>query len=197
MDTPQKVFDDCKRQYPSYNILNENINHIDDCISERYNYTLLHLCISYANYGLIKRCISFGADVNECNYFGKPALYRVFENIHHPSVKLEVAEILLKAGANPNIKFKDIPVIFCLSNSVSNFRKNIELLLKYGALTNEIHKYKEFIKPETQMYFRKILAKRRWVILKALSKFLSLQQQAVITANHPDRLLLVGTFEEL
>ena len=116
------------------------------------------------------------------------------------TIQLNIAKILFKAGADPNKKIKRgntiMPMIFYLNNDIG-----IKELIKYGALINEFYKYKEIIKefmdPETCHYFIKVLAKRRWVYLKCVVLILGIHKRAVVTANHPDRLLEQGVFEEL
>ena len=49
--------------------------------------------------------------------------------------------------------------------------------------------------PDYYVQLRKI-THRKWKILKASTKLLSLHQRAVVTANHPDRLKETGAFEE-
>jgi len=51
------------------------------------------------------------------------------------------------------------------------------------------------MKPETQTYYTKVLAKRRWVTIKCLTLVLSLHKRAVERINHPDRLFQQGYFE--
>jgi hypothetical protein len=46
------------------------------------------------------------------------------------------------------------------------------------------------------MYFIKVLAKRRWVIVKCIVLVLGIHKRAVVTANHPLRKLKRKEFEE-
>jgi hypothetical protein len=43
----------------------------------------------------------------------------------------------------------------------------------------------------------KVIKKNRWVTVKCIVIALSLHKRAVVTANHPDRLKEIGTFEEM
>ena len=44
-------------------------------------------------------------------------------------------------------------------------------------------------------YRSKLNARKRWTILKCAVKILAIHKQAVITANHPNRLKLLGAFD--
>ena len=197
MDTIQKVLDDLKMRMLGIHFV-ETINHIDDDI--RDNCTPWNILMSAAcdnGYtDILKRCIYFGADVNKCDFLGQHPLYLalLYFYTHGPRFSFSNAEILFKAGVSANIKCgNNIPILFYLHTGT----EITKFLLKHGALTNEFHKYKEFIKPESHDYFIKVLAKRRWVIIKCIVLALGIHKRAVVSANHPDRLKLLGTFNEM
>jgi ankyrin repeat protein len=192
MDTVQKVLDDFKMLNPRINYI-ESINHIDDNIRDNCNpWNILMCACNNGHTDILKRCISLGADVNKLNFLNQHPLYLalLYFYTYGPSFSFSTAEILFKAGVSPNIKCEDIPILFYLhtGTEMTNF------LLKHGALTNQFYKYKEFIKPESHMYFIKVLAKRRWVYLKTIVIILGVHKRAVVTANHPLRKLQRGEF---
>jgi len=82
-------------------------------------------------------------------------------------------------------------------NLCNQYEERLYLLLKYGANINEINNFQGVFLPCTLRCFRKLLAKRRWVIFKAFTKFLMVHKRAVVTANHPLRLLERKEFEEM
>ncbi len=195
MDTVQKVFDD-------YKILNrglgyiKTINHIDDDIFNDFKpWTILMSACINGHIKIVERCIRFGADPNKVSYHNSPPLYLALQPSLYYRCELNIAKILFEAGADPNVKIKrdniNIPIIFYLNNV-----NGINELIKFGALLNEFYKYKELLESRPLRYFIKILAKRRWVTVKCLVITLSLHKRAVITANHPDRLLEQGVFQE-
>jgi len=194
MDTVQKVLDDFKMLNPRINYI-ESINHIDDNIRDNCNpWNILMCACNNGHTDILKRCISLGADVNKRDFSGEHPLYLalLYFYTYGPSFSFSTAEILFKAGVSPNIKCEDIPILFYLhtGTEITHF------LLKHGALTNEFHKYKEFIKPESHMYFIKVLAKRRWVVVKCIVLILGIHKRAVVTANHPLRKLERGEFNK-
>ena len=148
---------------------------------------------------LVERCIKLGSDLEDFDAYGRTALCWALMEDH-----IKIAEILLKAGANPNVKISQgcfdtnpIPIVFYIVNIYYAYRSRLDLLLKYGANINEINKYQNLLIPSTLRCFRKILAKRRWVIIKCTVLVLGIHKRAVVTANHPLRLLERGEFEEL
>ena len=188
-------------------IVNEFNNRVEEnicrprTINERVEGTspLLTKCVQYGHIDLVERCIKLGSDLEYYDGYGRTALCWALMEGH-----VKIAEILLKAGANPNVKILQsvfdshpVPIVFYIVNAYYTYRSRLNLLLKYGALIHEINKYQNFFIPTTLRCFRKILAKRRWVIIKCIVLALSLHKQAVITANHPDRLRERGEFEEL
>lgn len=163
-------------------------------------YTFFIQCITSNYYDLVEKILKNGADIECKDYYGKTPLFWALTKNNN----LNIVEILLKAGANPNIKIKNVnnieyPLfiwVICYNDYTFNIKFN--LLLKYGLLLNEYSKYKEIIiyyKRVKESNFYSILAKRRWVYLKTVVKCLSLHKRAVVTANHPDRLLEQGYFQ--
>ena len=201
MDTVQKVFGDYKKLNRGKKYV-KTINNIDDNIlrDDFCSWTILISASQNGYTDILKRCIHFGADPNKPDPIGDPPLYFVLRYLHFNDHScFSSAEILLKAGADPNIKIKrvindnciHIPVLFYLHTGT----EITKFLLEHGALTNEFYKYKEFIEPESRDYFIKVLAKRRWVTIKCVVLTLGIHKRAVIKANHPDRLLEQGVFE--
>ena len=193
MDTVQSVFNDLKR-LDKYTNHVKSINHIDDDIHASRNIwnILMSACMNgYPD--IVKRCISLGADVNKLDYHDTPPLYM---GLQYCNNKNNIAQILLQAGANPNIIVKGAPILFYVFWRDENV-KNVDLLIRYGALTNEFYKYRHFLTENKQKYFIKILSKRRWVYIKCVMLILSVHKRAVERVNHPDRLKLLGTFEDI
>ncbi len=169
----------------------ESINDINDRIIlpwNSYNGTMLDIVSYDGDTELVKKCISLGADINLYDAHGYTSLYWSFYNNHY-----DIAELLLKAGANPNTIIHDNRILYELffQDDISG----VELLVHYGALINDFHEHKLFLKHKTTMYFKRVFAKRRWVTIKCLTLILGIHKRAVVTANHPDRLKLQGVFE--
>ena len=159
-------------------------------------YTFFIQCITSNYYDLVERCLKNGADIECKDFYGKTPLFWALTK----NISINIAEILLKAGANPNIKIKDVNLVeyplFMWVMWYNDYTFNIKfnLLLKYGLMLNEYSKYKhKFV--ESYDYFKQVIAKRRWVKIKTIVKVLSLHKRAVVTANHPDRLKRLGVFE--
>ena len=159
--------------------------------------SLLIKCVLYGHVDLVKRCIKLGSRLEDYDAYGRTALCWALREDH-----IEIIKILLKAGANPNVKITQsfdrdpIPIIFYIVNACYIYPSRLDLLLKYGALIHEINKYQEILIPTTLRYFRKLLAKRRWVVVKCIVLALGIHKRAVVTANHPLRLLERGEFEK-
>ena len=103
----------------------------------------------------------------------------------------DVGEVLLQAGADPNVL--DIPGIIWDSS-----HEEIHLLVRYGLLILKPGiRYPVILHGSTELkaFLIPKMARRRWVLLKCVSRFLSLQQRAVITANCPERKRARGEFE--
>ena len=169
---------------------------INDTIDISRSITLLIRCSILGLVDLVERCIKLGANLEDHDSYNRTAL--CWALIQH---KTKTAEVLLKAGANPNARMmynfciKEVPIIFVIANN-DNYH-GVKLLLKYGAMVNEINTYKNNLCNSTLHYFRKIFGRRLWVTVKCATLILGLHKRAVITANHPDRLRLLGTFEQL
>ena len=168
---------------------------INDSI-QNCNLTLLLWFTRNGHSDLVERCIQIGSDLEHSDSYGRTALcWAILLN------DVDTAEILLKGGADPNVKVKDhlleIPIVFFMVNVCNRYEERLYLLLKYGALIHEINNFQGVFLPCTLDCFRKLLAKRRWVIFKAFIKFLAVHKRAVITANHPERLEQLGYFKEL
>ncbi len=173
----------------------DDIDDIDDVIDLPgwgFSSTMLIIASYYGDINIVKKCIKLGADVNKMNITDRNALFFSISN-----GKYEITKLLLKAGADPNIRIKtygntNVPMIFYLYHCTG-----IKELIKYGALLNEFYICREFIQTDSHMYFIKILAKRRWVTIKCVTLILGIHKRAVVTANHPERLLEQGYFQEL
>ncbi len=196
MDTLQKVFDDFKKLNCGTNYV-ETINHIDDSVHDKgSHWTILMSACMNRHIDIVKRCIRFGADPNKVDCQDSPPLYLALQSYLFDNCAENIGKLLFKAGANPNKKIKRgntiIPMIFYINN-VSGIKE----LIKYGALLNEFYKYKEFIDLSPLRYFKKVLAKRRWVYIKCVVLVLGIHKRAVVSANHPERLLEQGYFQQL
>jgi hypothetical protein len=188
--------------------LTDLVNEFNDRYAERivrprtinetieFSSTLLLKCVQYGHTDLIKRCIKLGSRLEDHDSYGRTALcWALLEN------RVDIARLLLKAGANPNVKITecysehDTPIVFLLLNNYF-CDKRLELLVEYGVLLND---YKENLSSTSTCstrHFFKIMAKRRWVKIKCIVLTLSLHKRAVVTANHPLRLLERGDFNK-
>jgi hypothetical protein len=164
-------------------------------INERVEGTcsLLTKCVEYGHIDLVERCIKLGSRLENHDSYGRTALCWALIEGH-----IKISEILLKAGADPNVKIiesfdgPEIPIIFFIVNRYYFTTERVHLLLKYGAMINKIHKFRLY--EHTRDCFRKLLAKRRWVVVKCIVLALGIHKRAVVTANHPLRLLERGEF---
>lgn len=195
----QQFYNEFKSEYSHKYPFQEKINHIDDCVymfpftSSFNDQTILMFLSVSGNTTFVKRCLELGADINKFCGNGSSAL-----SLAMYSEEYETAEILLKAGANPNTKIGVVPILFLFFWKIKI--EGVQLLLRYGAMTNEIHKFKHHCKGFHHSkrkidYFNSLIAKRRWVIVKCLVLTLSLHKRAVERVNHPDRLKLLGVFK--
>ena len=160
-----------------------------------FSSTLLIKCVQYGEIDLVERCILLGSRLEDHDSYGRTALcWALLEN------NTKSAEILLKAGANPNVKIKDtycryqIPIVFLLLNRYF-CNDRFDLLVEYGVLLNDYKLYPSSRSTCSTRYFFKVMAKRRWVIIKCIVLTLSLHKRAVERVNHPDRLKQQGYFE--
>lgn len=194
MEDIHKFFNNYKSTRNSENLYIEKINNIDDNIylDQQGNWTIFMCAIYNENVNIVKRCIALGADLNKRCGDGETPLYQAYGD-YYSRDNYKIFRLLLEAGADPNIKICNTPLIFSVYMDVS-FKK-VDLLLRYGAMVNEFHKYKDvFYHKEVVKYFIKILAKRRWVYVKCVMLVLSLHKRAVERVNHPDRLKQQGVF---
>ena len=71
-----------------------------------------------------------------------------------------------------------------------------EVLQKYPVLKEYRECVIRELDPDYYIKLRKI-THRKWKIIKASTKLLSLHQRAVLTANHPERLKEIGAFDDI
>lgn len=105
---------------------------VDIPTSETRSAPALHYSVFHGHYDMVELLLERGADVDSLGY----------ENNHEntPSIVLaaweggiEVLELLLKCGANPNLKSSN--GVSAMSTSVRhNKLKEVNMLLKYGAI---------------------------------------------------------------
>ena len=178
----QRVYTSFKKiivdKNPYFHIVKFNDVHtIDDYVYG--SKTMLESAASHNINDIVKRCIQLGAKLDT-------PLYCALKQ-HN----FKTAEILLKAGANPNMKIDGVPLICSMSTWYFHefYDKVINILLKYGALLNTIPQ-------RCRHLFVKHVAHRKWVLLRAVMKLLSLHHRAVVTANHPLRKLVRGEFND-
>ena len=113
---------------------------------------------------------------------------------------LPVARFMLENGADPNEKDQSgwAPIQRSITRTEESVGvEMLQLLVKHGAnlsyrepttgLTT-LELAKKFKKAARFNVLLRIVSKRRWVLLRACVKFLSLHSRAVVTANHPSRL---------
>ena len=140
----KKLYNDFKKRCSKYtdNLLVKSINHVDDYVLSGYSPygTMLHISVRYEYNDFIERCISLGAEIDKPNEYGNSALTVSINNN-----KLEVAELLLKAGANPNNKVDNTCYVIAMIGS-HDYEKVLNLLIKYGVFllngnTLEIREY--------------------------------------------------------
>ena len=184
----------CTQLQEIYNYFKKDHDNINDYIGRGKN--ILHKCIMFGFYDYVKKCIELGADVNKPTGHGTFPVYIALVNNH-----FKIAEILLQNGADPNVKVNGVhPFSWVIyTGYIYDKGKTVHLLIKYGILLNEIHGYNNFkrLSGQQKIFLQKKIAHRKWIVLKALSKFLAIHKRAVITANHPERLKQLGTFEEM
>ena len=182
----------CPKNVNRYKITLENI---DDNIKDSVKWVLL-MGASYNGLdNIVKKSIALGADVNWVNHVGTTALFLAMYNQRITTIK-----ILLEAGANPNIlSTTGTPIIFLFKwyTDDSNYLDIAKMLIEYGAKLNEFYKYKDKISFHMIKFFKPLVIKRRWAIIKCVIKLLSVHKRAVERVNHPDRLLQAGVFQDL
>ena len=180
------------RRYARFRKNFEDLKSIDDYMG--YGKNILHFSVMYGIKNYVIKCIESGADIHKPTEHGTYPVYIALVNNH-----LEVAEFLLQNGADPNVKvfgvhhFSWVIRTEYIPDRIDIFK----LLIKYGLLLNQIDGYNDIkrLSGQQQIFLRRKIAHRKWIILKVLSRFLTLHQQAVVTANHPKRLKEYGYFK--
>ena len=167
------------------------VSNIDDKV-DIYGNTLLATASANGYTDIVKECLDNDPEVDKSLLNGCTALYYALSQ-----EQCECAELLLQKGANPNVIVDGSPLI----NHVlwDSGIEEIQLLIKYGVflLNQNIRECAlKYSVKEADDYLIQKIAKRRWKIVYCVIKFLSLQQRAVITANHPLRKRNRGEFEE-
>jgi hypothetical protein len=94
---------------------------------------------------------------------------------------------------NPNIVLVGLNISERIERIFGNFH---EVLQKYPALKEYRECVIRELDPDYYIKLRKI-THRKWKIIKASTKLLSLHQRAVLTANHPERLKEIGAFDDI
>ena len=108
--------------------------------------------------------------------------------------------MLEREGSDPNEK--DSTGWTPIQRSITRTEESVgvemlQLLVRHGAHLSPrepstgltaLELAKKFKKDARYNVLLRILSKRRWVLLRACVKFLSLHSRAVVTANHPSRL---------
>ncbi len=167
---------------------------IDEC-----GVTLLLVFAMHGDSNLVEKIVKLGANLEDHDCYNRTAL--CFGLFNH---KKHMVNSLLKAGANPNVKIntifglKKIPLVFYLINYRDIRVYELNLLIKHGVILSDYKLYLDNItyrKSDFFSHFFKVLAKRRWVTIKCVTLILGIHKRAVVTANHPDRLLQQGVFE--
>jgi hypothetical protein len=107
---------------------------------------------------------------------------------------LPVARFMLEhGGSDPNEKDQSgwTPIQRSITRTEESVGvEMLQLLIKHGAnlAPTTLELAKKFKKDARFNVLLRIMSKRRWVLLRACVKFLSLHTRAVVTANHPSRL---------
>ena len=105
----------------------------------------------------------------------------------------QILKCLFSYGADVNLKDKFGDTIFdnyIMFSHPPHENKMLEYMLKNGARLKYVPKLKKF------PWLLKVWARRKWAVIRCLTKFLSLHQRAVVTANHPLRKLARGEFKD-
>ncbi len=163
--------------------------------------SLLLICSMYGYTDLVEKIIKLGAYLEDYDHYYRTALcWGLYKH-------KKFVESLLKAGANPNVKItknvfelNKMPILYWLINYSDIRTCELKLLIKYGVILSDYKLYLPSIpyrKTEFFSHFFEVLAKRRWVYIKCVVIILGIHKRAVVTANHPDRLLQQGVFQEL
>jgi len=139
--------------------------------------------------------------------------------LYHHTDNLDCFRLLLERGANPNQEFMDgiVPPIIYLC--MFNHEDHLEILMNYASVNTEgvkasLRRFDEegFVerimkfRPEIDDEWRTVLKTKypriyrkyfwnKWLRVKCSVKLLALHQRAVVTANHPLRMLERGEFK--
>ena len=180
--------------------------------SHRKNHTGYHPICCIAIKGDIERMkllLKFGANPNCIDVNGRTPLHHIYLN--NTPVFLKLGNLLIEHGADITIKTKHGD--FCMDllvkelSLVREYYNNCSI--EYGLQRqSSIHmKLNLFMKHNCPLKYHSVLkqvptvlkywCKRKWVLLLAVVKLLSLHQRAVVSANHPNRLKQMGVFEEV
>ena len=173
-------------------------NHIDSEYDIHGN-TLLHLAAFQQRVGIVSQLLQLGANPNVVNKANKTPLYLGLDNTL-------VIDELIKYSANVNacVCWDNMPLVFYLVEDFDTLelRRFVEAGILINIKNKQGQSLRNFAENVTSSssrlmkYIRKIFAKRRWKMIKCVTKFLAVHQRAVISANHPLRLLELGIFEK-
>ncbi len=163
--------------------------------------------IGYCNIRHIKLLLKFGADPN-CMDNGYTPLHKITSYYGH--MFIEPFHLLMDSGANINIKTKHGDS--CMDLLVKEHLKleyynNCSIELRLQQQSSIETKFNLCMKHNCPLKYHprlkqvpkvlKYWCRRKWVLLLAVVKLLSLHQRAVVSANHPNRLKQMGVFEEV
>jgi len=157
----------------------------------------------YGNIQQMKLLLRYGADPNCVDGEAFTPLHRLMTwclekqriYLHTTDAFLELVNLLIHHGADINKKRINgescIDILVCTQflyaeSDDGGYKKIYNLLMKRGCPT-ACH-------PKIPILL-KYWCRRKWAILKAVTKVLSLHHRAVITANEPTRLEKLGYFE--
>ena len=96
---------------------------------DEYGETALHHCSQYGAIDAVEYLISNGAKIDILDAFGRTPLIKGISAREH----FRVTQLLLKAGANPNIKDKDGQTAVGNSRRYGDKEDTTDLLIKSGA----------------------------------------------------------------
>lgn len=150
----------------------------------------------------MKLLLKFGANPNCIDVNGRTPLHHIYLN--NIPVFLKLGTLLIDHGADITIKTTNGES--CMDLLVSHYK----ILCNYH-LQDKKHTFLElkllnnfFMKHNCPLKYNSVLkqvpmvlkywCRRKWVLLLAVVKMLSLHQRAVVTANHPNRLKQLGVF---
>jgi hypothetical protein len=160
--------------------------------------------VGYCNIRHIKLLLKFGADPN-CMNDGYTPLHKITS--YYSVIFIELFNLLMNSCANINIKTKHGDS--CMDLLVKEHLKleyynNCRIELRLQQQSSIETKFNLFMKHNCPLKYHprlkqvpkvlKYWCKRKWVLLLAVVKLLSLHQRAVVSANHPNRLKQMGVF---